>query len=158
MPIFALGRVIDEIKKRFAYIFDENPYPGAPQLNLIEITDQQEITIGDITFKSLKLLHGDLPILGFKTGSFAYLTDVKTIPKASSIELLGLKHLVINALHHQPHNTHLNLQEALEIIRELKPEKAYLTHIGHDMGRYEEIQPQLPKDVMLAYDTLSFKL
>jgi len=158
MPIYAMGRVLKEIKKRFEYIFDKDPYPGAPKLELVEIEDQQELTIGDLRFKCLELLHGNLPILGFKTGEFAYLTDVKTIPESSKSELTGLKHLVINALHHKPHKTHLNLLEALELIQDLNPGKAYLTHISHHMGKFEEVNPTLPSNVTLAFDGLSLSL
>lgn len=158
MPICAMDRVIKEIEKRFEYIFDKNPYPGAPKLELIKIETNQELMIGDITLKSLELLHGNLPILGFKSGSFAYLTDVKTIPEESKADLIGLKHLVLNALHHKPHPTHLNLNEALQLIRELNPKNAYLTHISHHMGRLQDVNPTLPSNVILAYDGLSFSL
>ena len=158
MPVYAMSRVLGEIQQRFKYIFDKNPYPGAPQLVLTEIENQQELVIGDIHFKCLQLLHGNLPILGFKTGQFAYLTDVKTVPEESKSGLTGLKHLVINALHHKPHKTHLNLAEAVELIQELHPEQAYLTHISHHMGTFEKINPTLPPHVTLAYDGLSISL
>lgn len=158
MPVYALGRVLKEIKKRFEYIFEKDPYPGAPKLELVEIGDQQELNIGDLHFKCLELLHGKLPILGFKTGDFAYLTDVKTIPDSSIAELVGMKHLVLNALHHKPHPTHLNLTEALELLGELKPQKAYLTHISHHMGRFAEVDPTLPPKVTLSYDGLSLTI
>ncbi len=158
MPIYAMGRVIKEIQKRFEYIFAPNPYPGAPKLQLIEIAAGQKLTIGDLPFQCLELLHGKLPILGFKTRDFAYLTDVKTIPEKSKAELTGLQHLVLNALHHQPHKTHLNLREALALLRELQPQKAYLTHISHRMGLIAEVNPTLPPGVVLAYDGLSFEL
>ena len=102
----------------------------------------------------IQILHGSLPILGFRIDNFAYLTDVKTIETSELEKLTNLDVLVINALRIEPHNTHLNLEEALTLIEQIAPKKAYLTHISHLLGFHEEVQKKLPENVFLTYDNL----
>jgi phosphoribosyl 1,2-cyclic phosphate phosphodiesterase len=154
MPIYALPRVLESIKKRFDYAFKPNPYPGAPQYQLHEIDSERTIFIENIPIIPLEVLHGDLPILGFRIGDFAYLTDVKTLSATTFERLKGVNTLIINALHHKPHHSHLNLTECLEVIARIQPQKAYLTHISHNMGKHAEINLTLPDNVTLAYDGL----
>jgi hypothetical protein len=92
-------------------------------------------------------MHGKLPILGFRIGDLAYLTDMKTIDPMELKKLEGVRHLIVNALHHTLHHSHMNLQQALSFIQRVQPEHAYLTHVSHRMGHYEEVQAGLP----LAY-------
>jgi len=106
----------------------------------------------------MHILHGELPILGYQFGDFTYLTDVKTLSPQAIAQVKHSKILVLNALHHKPHHSHLNLEEALELIELLQPEKTYLLHISHRMGRYEEIGQLLPKGVYFAYDGLELIL
>lgn len=154
MPVLATKRVCGEIKKRFAYIFEANPYPGAPRLLLEEINKETPFHIAGYDITPLEVIHGKLPVIGFRLGNFAYVTDAKTITPQEKEKLLGLDTLVLNALHHKPHHSHLNLEEALEWIRVLQPRQAYLTHISHRMGRYQEISKKLPEGINLAYDGL----
>jgi phosphoribosyl 1,2-cyclic phosphate phosphodiesterase len=107
---------------------------------------------------SIRLQHGNLPILGFRIKNFAYLTDVNFIPEESLEKLYNLDILVIDALHHKSHHSHFNIQEAIEVIGFLKPEKAYLTHISHSMGLHGEVEKELPENVFLGYDGLQFNL
>lgn len=159
IPIFAHSRVIENIKKRFDYIFETvNKYPGAPSVKIIEIENNSPFQIGDKIAIPINVMHGDLQVFGFRIDDFAYLTDVKTIEKAEISKLKNLKVLVINALREEPHNTHFNLQEALDFIALLKPEKAYLTHISHMLGFHEVVQKKLPENVFLAYDNLEIKI
>ena len=154
MPIYALPRVADAVKQRFAYAFDAEPYPGAPRFDLREIDGYHPFSVGDIPVEPVHLLHGRLPILGYRFGDIAYLTDTKTISEPERMKVRGCKVLIVNALHHYTHHSHLNLKEALALIDDLAPERAFLTHCSHYMGRYDAINPTLPQGVALAWDGL----
>jgi len=159
IPIYALPRVIDNLKKRYDYIFTkENRYPGAPEVAVHNIEPGQEIQIGGKKITALAVQHGPLPILGYKFGNAAYLTDVKYLPEETMIALQNLDVLIINALHHKEHKMHLNLKESLALIKELQPKKAVLIHISHYMGLYDEVAPKLPKNVVLSYDEMEIDL
>lgn len=152
MPIFATHPVLLEIKRRFAYAFAETPYPGAPALLPVPISKSWPFHVGEILFKPIEVMHGQLPVLGFRVGDFAFITDMKTIATEEKAKLVGIHTLVINALHHTPHHSHMNLEEALHFIDEIKPTQAWLTHISHSMGLHETVSRQLPKGVGLAWD------
>ena len=159
IPIYAHRRVIDNLKKRFEYVFEiENKYPGAPSVQPIEVVNDFPFPIGNKTAIPINVMHGNLQVFGYRIDNFAYLTDVKTIEKNEIDKLKNLKVLVVNALREDPHNTHFNLQEALDFITLIKPEKAYLTHISHVMGFHEEVQQKLPENVFLAYDNLEITI
>ena len=159
IPIYAHQRVIDNLKLRFDYVFKtENRYPGAPSVKAIEVVNNNPLAIGNKTAIPVNVMHGDLPVFGYRIDDFAYLTDVKTVDESEMDKLKNLKVLVVNALRETPHNTHFNLQEALDFIDLVQPEKAYLTHISHLMGFHEEVQKKLPKNVYLAYDNLEITI
>jgi phosphoribosyl 1,2-cyclic phosphate phosphodiesterase len=159
IPIYAHQRVLDNLKKRFEYVFEvENKYPGAPSVQPIEVVNNHPFCIGNKTAIPINVMHGNLQVFGYRIGDFAYLTDVKTIEKIEIDKLKNLKVLVVNALREEPHATHFNLQEALDFITLIKPEKAYLTHISHIMGFHEEVQQKLPENVYLAYDNLEITI
>ncbi len=159
VPIYALPRVIDNLKKRYDYIFaKENRYPGAPKVAVNNIEPGQTIQIGGKTITALAVQHGMLPILGYKFDKAAYLTDVKYLPEETMTALQNLDVLIINALHHKEHKMHLNLEESLTIIEKLQPKKAILIHISHHMGFYNEIAPALPDNVLLGYDGMEIDL
>lgn len=159
LPVFAEHRVITNLQKRFDYIFEtENRYPGAPTVAINEIHPDFNFEIGDWKIQPIRVYHGSLPVLGFRIGDFAYLTDVKTIETAELAKLKGLKVLVVNALREESHPTHFNLQEALDFVTLIQPEQTYLTHISHHMGFHSEREKQLPKNVFLAYDNLEITL
>lgn len=154
MPVFAHQRVCDELKQRFAYVFATNPYPGVPQITLHPITKETAFQFGDIHLQPIEYFHGKLPVLGFRIGDFAYLTDMKTIEPGEMAKLEGVKHLAISALHHNPHHAHMNLKDCLEFILKIKPQQAYLIHMSHYMGLHAEVDPKLPQGVRMAYDGL----
>ena len=155
MPIYAHQRVLDNLRKRFEYIFEtENRYPGAPSVKTIEVKNNHPFSIGDKKAIPINVMHGDLQVFGYRIDDFAYLTDVKTIEESEISKLKNLKVLVVNALREEPHATHFNLEEALDFIALIQPESAYLTHISHVMGFHEDIQKKLPDNVYLAYDNL----
>lgn len=159
IPIYAHRRVIDNLKLRFDYVFKtENRYPGAPSVKAIEVVNNNPLAIGNKTAIPVNVMHGNLPVFGYRIDDFAYLTDVKTVNENEISKLKNLKVLVINALRETPHDTHFNLQEALDFIAMIQPEKAYLTHISHLMGFHEEVQQKLPENVYLAYDNLEITI
>lgn len=159
IPIYAHQRVIDNLKKRFDYVFQiENKYPGAPSVQTIEVVNNSPFPIGNKIAIPINVMHGNLQVFGYRIGDFAYLTDVKTIEKSEIAKLTKLKVLVVSALREEPHATHFNLQEALDFITLIKPQKAYLTHISHIMGFHEEVQQKLPDNVYLAYDNLEITI
>ncbi len=158
MPVYATGQVARELRKRFAYAFDPNPYPGAPRILLQEIQAGYPFAVEGIPVTPIEFSHGNLPVLGFRIGAFAYLTDMKTITDTERKKLEGCHTLVVNALHRKPHYSHLSLEEALEFVAQTGPKRAYLTHISHTMGKYEDVMPLLPEGVELAWDGLSFSV
>jgi phosphoribosyl 1,2-cyclic phosphate phosphodiesterase len=158
VPFYGDKRVLDNIKGRFGYIFEtKDKYPGAPSVSLNTI-ENKSFQIGGIGVIPIEVLHGKLPIFGYRFNDFAYLTDVKTISEIEMKKLKGLKVLVISALRIEPHYSHLSLSEALEIIDELKPERTYITHISHKLGFHNEVEKSLPENVFLAYDELIIEL
>lgn len=159
MPIFAHKRVIENLNKRFDYIFQtENKYPGAPSVSINEVINNQPFLIGNKTVIPIDGMHGNLQVFGYRIDDFAYLTDIKTVENPEIEKLKGLRVLVINALRDEPHHSHFNLEEALNFIHLLQPEKTYLTHISHLLGFHDEVQQKLPKNVFLAYDNLAITI
>jgi phosphoribosyl 1,2-cyclic phosphate phosphodiesterase len=155
IPIYGHPRVLENLKKRFEYIFEiENKYPGAPSVTSIAVSNNMPFAINNSTIIPINVMHGNLQVFGYRIQDFAYLTDVKTVDDEEILKLKGLKVLVVNALREEPHNTHFNLQEALDFITLVQPEKAYLTHVSHLLGFHEEVQKALPKNVFLAHDNL----
>ena len=159
IPIYLHERVLNSLKERFAYIFDPTKkYPGAPDFEVNIINKDSEFQIKDLTITPVESMHMKLPVLGFRINNFAYLTDVKTIQKKELEKLKNLDVLVINALRFDPHPSHLNVDEAIEIINQINPKMTYFTHISHNMGFHEEVCENLPADVSLAYDGLVVEL
>lgn len=157
MPLYLRRQVLDQIKKEFYYCFDENQYPGIPQLD-IHLIDNEPFSIEDIIFHPILVKHFNLDVLGFKLGNFTYITDANFISEEELEKIRGSQVLVINALRKEPHISHFNLEGALEIIKKIQPKKAYLTHISHQMGLYKEVEPTLPENVHLAFDGLSIEI
>ncbi len=159
LPVYAHPRVIENLKRRFDYIFaTHDRYPGAPSILPVEISGERAFSIKGQTILPINVMHGNLQAFGFRIGDVAYLTDVKTIERAESRKLEGVKVLVVNALREDPHETHFNLAEALDFIALIRPEKAYLTHISHKMGFHAEVERRLPPNVFLAYDNLEISI
>jgi len=154
VPLYAQKRVLENLAYRFDYIFkDENKYPGAPSV-VKNIVGKVPFKLNNLEVTPIKVEHGELTILGYKFNNIAYLTDVKTIDVAEKEKLKNLDVLIINAIRYKPHHSHLNLEEALKLVEELKPKKTYFTHISHHLGFHAEVEKKLPKNVFLAYDEL----
>lgn len=154
MPIYALPRVISELKKRFEYIFrTENRYLGAPSVIVNEVEWESFDLFGKKVIP-IQVMHGELPILGYRIEDMAYITDAKTIPESEFVKLKNLDVLVLNCLREQVHPTHLNLEEALDIVEKVKPRRTFFTHISQTFGFHEEVSKRLPSNVFLAHDNL----
>lgn len=158
IPIYAHQRVLQSLQKRFDYIFSaEDKYPGAPSVRE-HIIENKSFKIENISVVPIDVMHNRVQVFGYRIDDFAYITDAKTIAAEEMKKLGGLEVLVVNALRKEPHHSHFNLEEALAFIQEVNPRKAYLTHISHTMGFHDEVQPQLPDNVFLAYDNLKLTL
>jgi phosphoribosyl 1,2-cyclic phosphate phosphodiesterase len=159
---YFMGRPIDlylseyveqALRREFAYIFDDDKYPGIPQVDLHQLKNEPFLLFGQEVIP-IQVNHYKLPVFGYRIGDFCYITDAKTIAAEERSKLKGLKYLVINALRKETHTSHLTLQEALDIIAEVKPEYALITHISHQLGLHQDIEAELPENVKLAYDGL----
>lgn len=152
VKVYATERVQKRLKEQYSYIFNNSDYPGVPQIELITIDSKTPFTIGDITFQPIKVMHGQLPVLGFRVGDFTYITDANYIGETEKNLIKGSKHFVINALRKKNHHSHFTLSEAIELAQELKVPNTYLTHISHQLGKHKEVSKELPKGVELAWD------
>jgi len=154
VPVYAQKRVLENLAYRFDYIFNvENKYPGAPRVQPFEVRGTA-FQLENLEVIPVECIHGEIAIYGYRFNNVAYMTDVKTIPDNEKDKLRNLDVLIINAIRHKWHYSHLNLEEALKIIEELNPKKAYLTHISHHLGFHAEVEKELPSNVFLAYDEL----
>lgn len=152
-PLYCRHDVAEDLRARVPYCFAEAPYPGVPAFTITEITNRP-LRVADIDIVPLEVMHHSLPIIGFKIGNLAYITDAKTIPECTLQIIRGIDTLVINALRFKEHHSHLSLEQALKVIEEVKPRVAYLTHMSHDIGPAAETALRLPEGVKLAYDGL----
>jgi phosphoribosyl 1,2-cyclic phosphate phosphodiesterase len=155
--IFAEYRVLQSVKEIFSYVFASEKYQGIPQMTLHEV-DDNPFFIDKTKILPIRGLHYKLPVLGFRIGKFAYLTDMKTIDDNELKKLSGLDVLVVNALRKESHISHMTLQEALNLIAKITPGKAYITHNSHQMGTSKKVSVGLPENVFLAYDGLELIL
>ena len=157
MDVFAEERVFRALKGEFPYVFTEKKYPGVPQINERLITTEP-FSIGDMEIMPVRLMHYRLPILGFRIHDFAYLTDGNYISEDEKEKLIGVKHLVINALRREKHISHFTLSQALDLFEEISPLQGYLTHISHQMEPYKDLMKEMPGNVIPAYDGLELDL
>ncbi len=158
MPVYATNRVLRALEREFYYVFDDEKYPGIPEIE-VHLIDNNAFYISDIHIQPVELLHFKLAVLGFIFNKkVAYVTDANYIGEEEKQKLKGLDVLIINALRREKHVSHFTLEEALQIIDEVKPRRAYLTHISHQLGKYEEVQDELPTNVFLAYDGLKLNI
>jgi len=157
MDIYTEERVLDALKYEYPYIFAEKKYPGIPQVKIHLISDRV-FKIGKLELVPIRVMHYRLPVLGFRIGDFAYITDANYISEKEKEKLYGVKYFVINALRRKSHISHYTLSEALELIKEISPRRAYLTHMSHQMGFHAELEKELPAFVKPAYDGLSIEI
>lgn len=157
MDVHALPRVASVIENKYDYVFNAHPYPGAPRINLKGI-DNDKIYVNDIGIDCLPVFHGEMTVMGFRIGDFAYITDANYLPERTLERLVGTRYLVLNALRKEEHHSHFSLSQAIEVGRLLKVEQLYLTHISHSMGIHSEVQKELPSWVRLSYDGLQLNI
>jgi phosphoribosyl 1,2-cyclic phosphate phosphodiesterase len=158
IPIYAHKRVLKLLERRFDYIFEtRDKYPGAPGVSEFEI-ENKPFKLGNMEVIPIDGVHDKLQVFGFRFKDFAYLTDMNKVEDKEMEKLKGLKVMVINALRIEPHPSHFNLEEALNFISIVQPEKAYLTHISALLGFHEDVQQKLPENVYLSYDNLQITL
>lgn len=153
MDVYALPRVLEVLENKYDYVFLADPYPGAPRINLNAL-DSETFPVNGIDIHCLPVLHGRMEVMGFKIGRFAYITDANEIPQVTLNKLKGIDILVLNALRKEPHHSHFNLNQAIEMGDRLQADQLYLTHISHSMGLHSEVRNELPEGVYLAYDGL----
>lgn len=154
IPVYARADVIRDLKIRVPYCFAAHPYPGVPRFELHTIGDGQTFDIGTVKITALPIQHDRLSILGFRFGPLAYVTDCSFMPGTTKRLISGLDTLVVNALRIEPHHSHMNLQQALDVIKETAPRRAFLTHLCHSIGLHAEVEPRLPERVRIAFDGL----
>lgn len=157
IPVYASDRVIAQLRQEFAYIFSGVDYPGLPKVQLHEIRNEPFLAEG-VQFTPIQALHYKLPVFGFRVNDFTYITDANHISEEEKEKIKGSRVIVLNALHHQKHISHFSLSEAVTLLEELQPEKAYLTHLSHQMGLHRDLPVMLPDFIEPAYDGLQLKL
>jgi len=155
--IYAEKRVQESIKRIFDYVFSENKYPGIPEMKLHSI-GETPFEIEDIRFTPIRCYHHKLPVLGFRVGDLTYVTDTNYIPDKEMEKIAGSRIFIVNALRKEKHLSHFNLEQALNVIETIQPEKAFLTHASHNFGKHRDIQARLPENVFMAYDGLKIIL
>ncbi len=160
MPIYASPDAQEEIKREYSYAFVDKSalYPGAPTYNLIDIEDNKTIIINELTIEPIPLVHLKMLCYAFRIGNFAYVTDFNYISEESLKKLEGVEYLIIEALRHEKHYSHISLPEAIEIAQRLNVKKAWFTHVSHSMGKAEDVNKTLPSNMMLAFDGLSITI
>lgn len=154
LPVYARADVINDLKARLPYCFQAHPYPGVPKFKFEVVEDNHDFSFCGIDITPISVMHYKLPILGYRIGTMAYITDAKYIAPEQIEKLHGLEVLVINSLQFEQHLSHMTLEESLEVINQVKPKVAYLTHMGHHMGLHAQTEKILPPNVKLAYDGL----
>ena len=157
MDIYCEERVQKNLKSIFKYVFEANKYPGTPQMDLIDL-ENSNFKVGPFNITPIRVYHHKLPVYGFRIGKFAYLTDFNIIEVQDLEKLIGVEILIICALRKAVHISHLNLAGALELIEKIKPRKAFLTHMSHEMGKHRDLVAELPPNVEPGYDGLVLEI
>jgi len=157
MDVFGEARVLRALQHTFPYVFAERKYPGIPQVNFIQI-ENEPFSVGGIEIIPVRAYHYRLPVLGYRIGDFTYITDANFIAPEELEKIRGTRIFAICALRKRKHISHYSLSEAIEVIKEVEPEHAYLTHISHLMGAHAEAITELPGNVSFAWDGLSFEV
>ena len=157
LELFATDRVAKRLRHSFDYAFEENPYPGAPRLKT-RIIDIQPFRIGTLDIIPIHGMHGNWPVTVFRIGELTYITDINKLEQREKNKISGSKVIVVNALRKTEHHSHFSLPEALDLIHEFNPEKAFLIHMSHQMGLHADVQKELPKNVYLSYDGLEVEV
>lgn len=158
MEVFCNAEACLSIVRDYHYIFEPHEFPGLPEANLHKLSGDESFVVAGQNVMPIKAMHKDLPVLGYRLGPLAYITDANYISPEEIEKVKGVDTLVINALRQNKHFSHFCLSEALEVIGMVKPRVAYLTHMSHEMGLFAETEKLLPEHVHLAYDGLKIEI
>ncbi|MCB0502038.1 MAG: MBL fold metallo-hydrolase [Bacteroidetes bacterium] len=156
IDVYANEFTTERLKAEYPYIFGSS-YPGIPLINL-NLIGTENFQVRSIHVIPLEGMHGKMPVLGFRFGSFSYITDVNFIAEKELEKIKGSKVFVIDALHHKHHYSHFTLEEALEVVKKVNADTTYLIHMSHFMGMHQEVEKDLPQNVHLSYDGLTLNI
>jgi phosphoribosyl 1,2-cyclic phosphate phosphodiesterase len=154
MDVYATERVQNAVKKEFSYIFSDEKYPGIPKINLHTIA-ADNFTIDSTTFIPIEVMHHKMPVKGFRVEGITYITDANFISAEEKKKIKGSEIIIINALRKEEHISHYTFKQAIDLMFELEPKRAYFTHISHQLGLHKEVMNELPDWIELAYDGLT---
>jgi len=157
IDIYGNEKTMEMIKTEFPYIFTEQRYFGAPQLN-VHLIDDKPFTVFGYDFTPIKVMHDKLPVLGYRIGDLTYITDASHIEPEEIEKIRGSRVIVLNALRNSKHVSHFSVEEAVAILEDLKPEKAFLTHMSHFIGNHADLEKKLPDFIKPAYDGLQVEI
>jgi phosphoribosyl 1,2-cyclic phosphate phosphodiesterase len=146
------------IKEQYSYAFTETDYPYLPKMNFIRIDNNKEFSVQGLEVIPIEVMHATMPVLGFRFGDFTYITDAKTISAQERDKIRGSKVLVVNALRPENHYSHFTIDEAMQLVNDVKPERAYFTHMSHQFGLHEEVEKTFPATVRVGYDGLKIRV
>lgn len=153
LQLYSNDDTLNAIKRVMPYCFEEHLYPGVPLIGLNHVESHIPFTIGEVEIMPIKVMHGELPILGFRIGTFAYITDMKYVEETETQYLKGVEHLVINALRFKKeHHSHQLVKDAIAFARLIGAKQTYLIHVNHHIGLHSEVSKMLPSDIHLSYD------
>jgi phosphoribosyl 1,2-cyclic phosphate phosphodiesterase len=158
VPIYVEEYTGTRLRQRIPYCFGDHKYPGVPKIRLEQIEPGTPFRVGTTEIMPLRVMHGALPILGYRIGRMAYITDMKSFPEEQFARLEGIDTLIVNALRLEEHPTHQNLEQALEFARRVGVRETYFIHMSHQMGLHAERERELPEHVHLAYDGLQISV
>lgn len=152
LPIYTNELTRLHLEQRMPYCFVDKTYPGIPKLSLNSIKPYQHFQVGKVDITALPVMHGDLPIFGYRLNQMAYITDMSQMPEETFSQLNGLEVLILNALRLKPHSTHESLSEAITVAQRIKAKRTILVHMSHDIGLHAQIEKQLPEGIYMGYD------
>ena len=158
IDVFADELTHRHLRERLPYFFREVLYPGVPRLLFHTVQPYVPFTIKDVEIMPLQVMHGQLPILGFRIGPLGFVTDMTDAPEETLVQLTGIDTLVIGALRRKPHATHQTIDEAIDVARRMGARETYLIHMNHEAGLHAETDATLPEHVHLAYDGLTIEI
>lgn len=154
VAVYATLETQEALRREFHYIFEEDTYPGIPQIDLHTIDPAKPFNINGLQLIPVRVKHYHMEVLGFRIGDFTYITDANYIAPEEMDKVRGSKAMALNALRNEAHISHYTLQQAIEVVRQAGVGDAYFTHISHQLGMHEEVESTLPKGMHLAYDGL----
>lgn len=157
IDIYGTADVHEALRREFYYAFSAKKYPGVPELKLNEITTVP-FPLLDAEVVPIEVMHYMMPVLGYRIGSFTYITDAKTVRDAEIEKIMGTEILVVNALQRDSHISHFTLEEAVAFAQRVGARQTYFTHISHRLGLHAEVQRELPPGIFLAYDGLVLEI